>query len=61
MSGKQLDSKLIKDARTEELIEFRKHGVYDKVPLRRCFDETGPKCRGVKRISHYNFITSSTH
>ena len=36
MSGKRLDSGLAKQAREEEMMEFRKHGVYIKVPVEEC-------------------------
>ena len=33
MSGKRLEPELVRKARMEEMEEFRKHGVYVKVPL----------------------------
>ena len=30
LSGKELDAKLIKEARAEEMREFKKHGAYEK-------------------------------
>ena len=41
MSGKRLDPELVKQAREEEMMEFRKHGVYVKVPVKECWDVTG--------------------
>ena len=41
MSGKQLNTKLVKNARAEEMTEVRKHAVYLKVPIKQCFEETG--------------------
>ena len=41
MSGKRLDPGLVRKAREEEMIEFNKHGVYIKVPVKECWDVTG--------------------
>jgi len=37
LSGKLLDPVLVKKAREEEMEEFRKHGVYMKVPIEECW------------------------
>ena len=42
MSGQRLDPGLVKEAREEEMMEFRKHGVYIKVPVKEWWDATGP-------------------
>ena len=49
-SGKPLDPKLVGEAREEELREFRKLGVYIKVPVSRCWDATGKKPIGVRWV-----------
>ena len=33
----------VKKARAEEMKEFKKHGVYAKVPIEECIRETGNK------------------
>lgn len=33
MSGQELNCKLVKEARAEEMAEFRRHKVYIKVPI----------------------------
>ena len=50
VTGKSLDSKLVKQARTEEMKEFNKHGVYHKVPVKECWDKTGKAPLGVRWI-----------
>ena len=50
LSGKRLNPKLVKEARKEEMVEFRKHGVYVKVPIQRCWDETGKDPIGVRWV-----------
>ena len=40
LSGKRLNSELVKRAREEGMSEYRKHGVYIKVPIQQCWDET---------------------
>ena len=32
---------LVKQARMGEIQEFHKHGVYEKVPVRECWEKTG--------------------
>ena len=43
ISGDMLDTKMVEDARKEELAVFKAHGVYKKVPLQECIDTTGKK------------------
>ena len=50
LSGKSLNPSLVRKAREEEMAEFRKHGVYVKVPLRKCWDETGKEPIGVRWV-----------
>ena len=50
LSGKRLDPKLVKEARKEEMVEFGKHGVYVKVPVSRCWEETGKAPIGVRWV-----------
>ena len=50
LSGKRLNPKLVKEARKEEMVEFGKHGVYVKVPIQRCWDETGKDPIGVRWV-----------
>ena len=41
MSGKKLKEEKVRIAREEEMIEVRKHKVYEKVPISECWKETG--------------------
>ena len=41
ITGEPLDTEGVIKARTEEMAEFRKHGVYRKVPIEKCLQETG--------------------
>merc|ERR1711989_21862 len=41
MSGETLKPELVRKARQEEMRTFRELGVYEKVPLQQCYDETG--------------------
>ena len=41
ISCKPLKAELIQEARDEKLQEVRKHGVYEKVPIKECWDVTG--------------------
>ena len=50
LSGKKLDPKLVRKAREEEMIEFRKHGVYEKVSEDQCWIETGKGPIGVRWV-----------
>ena len=36
ISGEWLDPSMVRSARKEEMEEFRKHGVYVKVPVKTC-------------------------
>jgi hypothetical protein len=50
VSGTELNTKMVKAARLEELTEIRKRKIYDKVPLSECWSKTGKKpikCRFV--------------
>ena len=50
ISGKKLNSELVYKARAEEIEEFRKHGVYIKVPISECMNVTGKKPIGVRWV-----------
>ena len=50
MTGYELDSGLVRTAREEELIEFRKHQVYTKVPIKECWDQAGKQPIGTRWI-----------
>ena len=50
LSGKRLNPTMVKAARKEEMSEFRKHGVYIKVPVKQCWDETGKAPIGVRWV-----------
>jgi hypothetical protein len=41
LSGSRLDESMVRKARKEEIEEYRKHGVYVKVPLEECWNSTG--------------------
>ena len=41
LSGKELDARLVKKARLEEMKEVNKHEVYVKVPIEECWANTG--------------------
>ena len=43
VSGKQLDPEMVKEARKEEMEEFRNHQVYVERPIEACLRETGRK------------------
>ena len=47
ISGKALDQEGVREARREEMGEFRTHGVYEEVPLTACWNQTGMKPVGV--------------
>ena len=50
ISGKELDWELVAAARAEEMEEFRKHEVYVKVPIAKCWGKTGKKPIGVRWV-----------
>ena len=50
MSGKELKAELVKEARAEEMTEFKKHQVYIKVPISQCLAETGAKPIGTRWV-----------
>ena len=41
LSGKERDTDLVKKTREEEMKEFKKHGVYEKVKIEECWRNTG--------------------
>ena len=50
LSGEPLDSKEVKEARRKEMEEFSNHGVYEKVPLQECYDNTGKAPIGIRWV-----------
>jgi hypothetical protein len=50
MSGEPLISSEVQRARTEEMEEFKKHQVYTKVPIQKCWDATGKGPIGVRWV-----------
>ena len=50
MSGKRLKPDLVKQARTEELAEFKAFKVYDKVNIEECWEVTGKDPIGTKWV-----------
>ncbi len=50
LSGEELDPSLVMAARSEELKEFVKHNVYNKVPLSKCWEVTGKAPIGVRWV-----------
>ena len=48
--GEPLEEARINMAREEELEEFRKHGVYTKVPLQECWEATGKPPVGTRWV-----------
>ena len=43
ITGRELDWGGVVAARAEEMVEFTKHGVYEKVPIEECIAKTGKK------------------
>ena len=41
ISGEELNGEMVRDARTEEMMEVEKHKVYTKVPVSECWEKTG--------------------
>ena len=50
MTGFKLDPALVKIARKEEIDEYHKHQVYEKVPLTQCIQRTGKKPIGIRWV-----------
>ena len=50
LSGKPLNPERVKKARREEMEEFRKHGVYNKIPVGRAWEATGKKPIAVRWV-----------
>ncbi len=49
-SGQPLDPSLVRKARIEEMEEVRKHTVYHKVPLEKCWEATGKRPMKVRWV-----------
>lgn len=41
VTGEVLDFEMAARAREDEVDQFRKHGVYHKVPMQECYEKTG--------------------
>jgi hypothetical protein len=50
LSGKELVPSLVMKARTEEIGELAKHGVYQKVPITECWNKTGAAPIGTRWV-----------
>ena len=50
ISGEPLSTERVIRARLEEIEEFRKREVYDKVPIRQCWERTGKAPIGVRWV-----------
>jgi len=50
LSGKALDSRLVNKARAEEMREFKKYNVYEKVPIEECWANTGKDPIGTRWV-----------
>ena len=50
LSGKDLDPKLIKEARAEDMRELKKHTAYEKVPLEECWGNAGQDPIGTRWV-----------
>ena len=50
LSGEELDAEGVDAARKEEMEEYKKHGVYTKVPIKECWDETGKEPIGTRWV-----------
>ena len=50
LSGEPLDTERVIRARAEEIAEFRKREVYDKVPISQCWERTGKAPIGVRWV-----------
>jgi hypothetical protein len=50
MSGEELDAEGVRKAGEKEMEEFRKRGVYVKVPLEECHRETGKEPIGTRWV-----------
>ena len=48
VSGRQLSTQRVEEARREELAVFKAHQVCEKNPIQRCLDETGKQPIGIK-------------
>ena len=53
VSGSQLGPEMVRKARQEEFEAFRKHQVYEKVPISECMQRTGkkPSCSTERRAA----------
>ena len=50
LSGKPLDTEMVLKAREDEMGEFAKHGVYEKVPVSECWNSTGKPPIGTRWV-----------
>ena len=54
-TGEELDAGMVKEARREEIAEVHKHRVYDKVPIKECWDKTGKPPVGIRWVDTQGF------
>ena len=50
IAGKEVRPEQVRIARQEEMAEFRKHNVYEKMPIQECLQRTGRKPIGVRWV-----------
>ena len=50
MSGEILPYEQVNKARADEIVEIRKHNLYSKVPLEKCWENTGKRPLGVRWV-----------
>lgn len=50
LSGKRLKAELVRRAREQEMNEFRKHGVFEKVDIQQCWGSTGKEPIGTRWV-----------
>ena len=50
MTGKPLETHMVRTARQEEMDEVNKHRVYDKVPIEECWAKTGKAPIGTRWV-----------
>ena len=50
LSGEWLEGDMVREARKEEMEEFKKHEVYIKVPMQECYERTGAAPIGTRWV-----------
>ncbi len=51
VAGKKLNTELVLQARAEQMVEVNKFGVYGKVPIQNCWNDTGKDPIGVRWLN----------